>query len=69
MAAIKPGLTHFLFHAAKISPELKAITPDTAEARNQDYEAFINPRIKECVKKHDLKIIGYRKIRDYIRNT
>lgn len=68
MAEIKPGLTHFLFHPAKISPELKAITQDTAEARNQDYEAFTNPRIKECVEKHDLKIIGYRKICDYIRN-
>ena len=65
---IKPGLTHFLFHPAELSPELEAITPESAHWRNQDYEAFIDIRIKECVEKYDLKIIGYRKIRDFIRN-
>jgi predicted glycoside hydrolase/deacetylase ChbG (UPF0249 family) len=59
---IQPGVTHFLFHAAKISPELKAITPDSAKWRNLDYEAFTDPRIKECVKENNLKIIGYRDI-------
>jgi len=67
-AEIKPGLTHFLFHPAKMSPELRAITPDSASWRNQDYEAFTDPRIKKCVKKYDIKIIGYRTIRDFIRN-
>jgi predicted glycoside hydrolase/deacetylase ChbG (UPF0249 family) len=56
---IKPGITHFLIHAAKVSP-------GEAE-RNQDYEAFTDDRIKECIKKHHLKVIGYRKIRDYMR--
>lgn len=46
---IQPGLTHFLFYPAKMSPELKAITPDSAKWRNQDYEAFINPIIRQCV--------------------
>ena len=59
---IQPGVTHFLFHAAKMSPELQAISPNDAKWRNLDYEAFTNPRIKECVKEHDLKIIGYRDI-------
>ncbi|MHA1689363.1 MAG: polysaccharide deacetylase family protein [Promethearchaeota archaeon] len=61
---IKPGVTHFLFHPAKMTEELKAIVPETADARNQDYEAFTNPRIKECVRENDLKIIGYRHIRE-----
>jgi hypothetical protein len=64
---LKPGLTHFLFHAAKLSPELEAITPDSAVLRDQDYKAFTDPRIKECVQKYDLKIIGYKEIRDYMR--
>jgi len=63
-AEIKPGVTHFLFHAAKLTPELQAITPDSAKWRNLDYEAFTNPRIKECVKKYELKIIGYKNILD-----
>jgi predicted glycoside hydrolase/deacetylase ChbG (UPF0249 family) len=65
-AEVKPGVTHFLFHAAKITPELQAITPDSAKWRNLDYEAFTDPRIKECVKEHDLKIIGYKDILDII---
>ena len=63
-AEVKPGVTHFLFHAAKLTPELQAITPDSAKWRNLDYEAFTDPRIKECVKKYDLKIIGYKDILD-----
>jgi len=66
-AEIKPGITHFLFHAAKMSPELKAITPDSASKRDLDYQAFTDPKIKECVEKYNLKIIGYREICDLIR--
>ena len=65
---IQPGVTHFLFHAAKMSPELQAITPNDAKYRNFDYEAFTNPRIKECVKANDIKIIGYREILEVIEN-
>ena len=68
ISEIKPGLTHFLFHPAKMSPELMAIAPDSASWRNQDYEAFVNSQIKECIKANDIKIIGYREIRDYMRN-
>ncbi|UCD00598.1 MAG: polysaccharide deacetylase family protein [Promethearchaeota archaeon] len=64
---IKPGLTHFLFHPAKMSPELRAITPESANWRNQDYEAFTNSRIKACVEALDIKVIGYRELRDYFR--
>ncbi len=64
---IKPGITHFLFHAAKMSPELEAITPDSASWRDLDYQAFTDPKIKECVEKYNLKVIGYREIRDLIR--
>ncbi len=68
IAEIKPGLTHLLFHAAKKSPELVAITPDSWRWRDQDYQAFIDERLKECVEKCDLKIIGYQYIRDKLRN-
>ena len=61
MEEIKPGLTHVLFHPAKMSPELDAIVPETSVARNQDYEAFTDPRLKECVEKQDLKIINRKK--------
>ncbi|MFX1317450.1 MAG: polysaccharide deacetylase family protein [Promethearchaeota archaeon] len=65
---IEPGLTHFLFHPAKMSPELRVITPDSASWRNQDYEAFISPRVRECIEELKIKIIGYREIRNFLRN-
>ncbi len=65
----KTGLTHFLFHPAKMSSELSAITPDSAEWRNQDYEAFTDSRMKKYVEDYNLKVIGYREIRDYIKNN
>jgi predicted glycoside hydrolase/deacetylase ChbG (UPF0249 family) len=64
---IKPGLTHLLFHAAKMSPELKGITTEDGSWRNLDYQAFTDPRLKECVEELDLKIIGYRSIREILR--
>jgi predicted glycoside hydrolase/deacetylase ChbG (UPF0249 family) len=66
ISKIEPGLTHFLFHPAKMSPELRAITPDSAIWRNQDYEAFTNMRLKEYIEQNDLKIIGYKELRDLI---
>jgi len=67
-AEIKPGLTHLLFHPAMMSSELQAITPDSAGWRDQDYKAFMDSRLKKCVEKYDLKVIGYRYIRDKLRN-
>jgi len=67
-AEIKPGLTHFLFHPAKMSSELEGITPDSAGWRDQDYKAFKDPHLKECVERNDITIIGYKQIRDYLRN-
>jgi predicted glycoside hydrolase/deacetylase ChbG (UPF0249 family) len=64
---LEPGLTHLLFHPAKMSPELKSITPDSADWRNQDYEAFTDPYLLENVEKLDITVIGFREIRDFIR--
>jgi predicted glycoside hydrolase/deacetylase ChbG (UPF0249 family) len=66
---IKPGLTHLLLHSAKMSSELQAITPDSSVWRDQDYKAFIDPRLKEYTEKLDLKIIGYKFIRDKLKKS
>jgi predicted glycoside hydrolase/deacetylase ChbG (UPF0249 family) len=61
---LNPGLTHLLFHPAKMSPELKSIAPDSAEWRNQDYEAFTDASFRDSIEKLDIAIIGYREIRE-----
>ncbi len=68
LSNVKSGLTHLLFHSAKMGSELKAITPDSAEWRSQDHKAFTDNRLKEFVKKLDLKVIGYKFIRDKLKN-
>lgn len=67
ISEIKSGLSHLLFHPAKMSSELKAITPDSAVWRDQDYRAFTNLKIKECIEKHNIKLIGYRQVRKYFQ--
>ena len=67
LKGLQPGLSHLLFHPAKLSPELESITPDSAEWRNQDYEAFTDPYLLDSIEKLDITIIGYRDIRELIR--
>ena len=50
-----------------MSVELNAIVPETAKWRDLDYQAFTDSKLKECAKELDLKIIGYREIRDVLR--
>ena len=64
---IRSGITHFLFHPAIMSPELQAITPDSAKWRNQDYEAFTDPLVRQCVEDNDLQVVGYRQVRNILR--
>ncbi|KKN58057.1 hypothetical protein LCGC14_0555730 [marine sediment metagenome] len=66
--SLKPGLTHLLFHPAKLSPELKAIKHTPIE-RNQDYEAFTSLRLKNYVESLDIHLIGYKDIRKFIRES
>ncbi len=66
--SLKPGLTHLLFHPAKLSPELKDIKHTPVE-RNQDYEVFTNLNLKNYVESLDIHLIGYRDIRKFIRES
>ncbi|MFW9866957.1 MAG: polysaccharide deacetylase family protein [Candidatus Thorarchaeota archaeon] len=67
-SSLKPGLTHLLFHPAKMSPELRALKHTPVE-RNQDYEAFTNNELKNYVESLDIHLIGYKDLRKFIRET
>ncbi len=68
LRSIEPGLTFVHSHAAKGGPELEAYCgPGSARWRNAGYEALMSPRLKEAIAELDLKLIGYRQIRDYMR--
>ncbi|MBD3647242.1 MAG: ChbG/HpnK family deacetylase [Pseudomonadales bacterium] len=63
---IKPGLTHLLFHPAKMGEELEAITAESCASRNADYEAWTDPSLRTFIEESGAKLIGYRQLREHL---
>ena len=68
LAELPAGVTHFLCHPCIDTPELRAITPDW-RGRVADYEAFRQDDLRETMRNLGIHAIGYRTIRDLIRNN
>ena len=66
IAELPPGLTHFVMHPAKDTPELRAIAPDW-RGRVGDYEAFCSEALGDFVRQEGIQVIGYRVLRDLLR--
>jgi predicted glycoside hydrolase/deacetylase ChbG (UPF0249 family) len=64
---LQPGITHFIIHAAKDTPELRAITPDWA-CRVADYKTFMREELRQHIQKLGLHVIGYRAIQKIMGN-
>jgi len=60
------GLTCFLIHPARDTPELRAMAPDW-RCRVADYETFLAPTLRRHVRNAGIRIIGYRVLRDMMR--
>ena len=67
-AALPAGITHFIIHPAQDTPELRAITPD-APSRAADYRTFQSPELRDYVRNLGIKVIGYRTLRELMRNA
>jgi hypothetical protein len=61
------GITHFILHPSIDTAELRAIAPDW-RARVANYNAFMSDDLKQFIEQEDIKLIGYRQIRDAMRN-
>ena len=66
LGALPPGLTHFLFHPALDTPELRAITPRW-RSRVADYEVFSSPEMRDWIRDEGLHVVGYRALRALLR--
>jgi predicted glycoside hydrolase/deacetylase ChbG (UPF0249 family) len=64
---IPSGLTHFILHPSKNTPELQVIT-DTWSSRVADYETFKDERLLKEIKKMGIQVIGYRSLRNLMRS-
>ncbi len=67
LSELPVGITHFILHPSVDTPELRAICPDW-EARVANYNAFMSSELKMFIEGEDIKMIGYRQIRDAMRN-
>jgi predicted glycoside hydrolase/deacetylase ChbG (UPF0249 family) len=60
---LQPGITHFIIHPSKDTPELRAITPDW-RCRVADYQNFMNDELRQHIKKVGVHVIGYRALKE-----
>ena len=59
LGALKPGLTHFIIHPSKDTPELRRITESWA-CRVADFETFTSDATRAFIKNEGIQVIGYR---------
>jgi predicted glycoside hydrolase/deacetylase ChbG (UPF0249 family) len=61
------GITHFILHPSIDTAELRSIAPDW-ESRVANYNTFMSDELKIFIGQEDIKLIGYRQIRNVIRS-
>jgi predicted glycoside hydrolase/deacetylase ChbG (UPF0249 family) len=59
------GITHFIIHPSKETPELIAITPDW-QSRVADYRTFMDENIRKHIDNIGIQIIGYKSLKDLL---
>jgi predicted glycoside hydrolase/deacetylase ChbG (UPF0249 family) len=67
LSELPVGISHFILHPSIDTPELRAICPDW-QARVANYNAFMSDELKDFLRNSDIKLIGYRQIRNTMRN-
>ncbi|MFT5012988.1 MAG: putative glycoside hydrolase/deacetylase ChbG (UPF0249 family) [Dinoroseobacter sp.] len=64
--SIQPGLTHLLFHPAKMGEELTAIDKKASASRHADYLAYTDPTLKQFILDQGIHLIGYRELKHHL---
>jgi len=59
---LKPGLTHFIIHPSKDTPELRRIT-DSWDCRVADYKTFTSDAMRAFINQEGIQVIGYRDLK------
>ena len=67
LSELPVGISHFILHPSTDMPELRAICPDW-QARVANYNAFMSDELKGFIKNSDIRLIGYRQIRNAMRS-
>jgi predicted glycoside hydrolase/deacetylase ChbG (UPF0249 family) len=67
LSEVPVGITHFILHPSIDTTELRAIAPDW-RARVANYQAFMSDELKTFIESEDIKLIGYRALKDAMRS-
>ena len=62
LSDLKPGLTHFIIHPSKDTPELRRIT-DSWDCRVADYKTFTSDAMRAFISQEGIQVIGYRDLK------
>jgi chitin disaccharide deacetylase len=65
-AALPPGITHFILHPFKDTPETRGLTPNW-RPRVGDYEILVSEELDAFLDAQGIHRIGYRALRDVMR--
>jgi predicted glycoside hydrolase/deacetylase ChbG (UPF0249 family) len=65
MSELPAGITHFIIHPSKETPELIAITPDW-QSRVADYNTFKDEKLRQYIKDIGVQIIGYKTLKNLL---
>ncbi len=65
-AEVPIGITHLILHPSIDTPELRTLAPDWP-ARVANYNAFMSDELKKFIESEDIKLIGFRALRDAMR--
>lgn len=60
------GVSYFILHPSKDTPELRAIAPDW-RARVADFQVFGDEALRHYIAEQGIQVIGYRAIRETLR--
>jgi predicted glycoside hydrolase/deacetylase ChbG (UPF0249 family) len=63
MSNLPAGITHFIIHPSKETPELMAITPDW-QSRVADYQTFMDNRLRLHIENEGIQRIGYKTLKE-----
>ena len=64
---LPPGITHFILHPARDTPELRAVCGDWP-SRVANYHALMDPGLRREIRNLGVHVIGYRPLRDLLRH-
>ena len=65
LSNLSPGITHFVIHPSKETPEIMAITPDW-QSRVADYLTFMDAKIRKYIYDEGIQVIGYKTLKELL---